>query len=83
MNKWGKRFWGDVAEREVALGGSAAIGVLTANGADVLHPDPQVWLTLVVVPLAVNFLKCVVVNAKAGSDVAPSASLAGVTSNKS
>lgn len=80
-NKWNGKFFSDLADREIATAGGSIIAVLTATGANTIPSDPKVWWTLVGIPVIVTFLKGVVMNAASGTDVAPSASLFGVSSN--
>lgn len=83
MSKWNSKFFGDLADREIATAGGAVIAVLTATGADTIPSDPKVWWTLVGIPVVVTFLKAIVMNASTGTETAPSASLFNTSSNGS
>lgn len=79
-NKWGGRFWADLAERTGATFVGALIAMLTADGSGAVSGSPEQWWLLVGLPTLLSLLKGLLRNLQGPE---PTASLVGVTSNTS
>ena len=78
MDKWGKQYWTDLAERVGTTAIYGLITMLTADASGAVSGSAQQWWVVVGLPAALSALKGILVNI--GGDE-PKASVVNVTSS--
>lgn len=78
MNKWGKQYWKDLAERVASSSIGGVLTMITADASGAISGSAEQWWLIVGVPGAVSLLKGLLVNL--GGDQ-PTASAVNVSSN--
>lgn len=71
MSIWTKAFWKDAIERVVSTAAQAAVGVLTADGFNLVEFDLKAGASVVGVAALVSLLKALVANEYVEGTVSP------------
>lgn len=71
MSIWTKAFWKDTVERVVSTAAQVAIGVVTADGFDLVNFDLKAAASVIGVAALASFLKALVANEYVEGTISP------------